>query len=462
MNEIICIQVGQCGNQLGTAFWDAIRKEHQIDENGEFQHSKGGTYAQDDAVLAKIEVFFKETGEFRFTPRVVLVDLEPGTLDVIKASPTASLFRPDNFVFGAAGAGNNFAKGYYTEGAELVDEIMDVVRRETEACDSPQGFILFHSIGGGTGSGLGTLLLSKIRDAYPDRMIATFSVFPSPKISDVVVEPYNATLAIHKLSEYSDMTFVIDNEALFNISHNVLQQKEPKYADLNWFITQAMVDVTAPLRFEGMGNGNLRKMACNLLPFPHLHFLLLARAPLFAPGQGNKIKLTVQELAEQVWSSRNFFSNITSDDGKYLSVYYGFRGNTTRREVDEESAKVQQKMSDDFVTWIPNSIKSDIIDTPPENTLISAVVIANTTAMKGIFQRISAQFAKLYKSKAFLPWYKGEGMDEMEFQEADKNMRDLITEYQDKQDAVVDLDDDEEDAEEDAVVNVEEEEEEDY
>merc|ERR1712102_69447 len=117
---------------------------------------------------------------------------------------------------------------------------------------------------------------------------------------------------------------------------------------------------------------------------------------------------------------------------------------------DDEIAKIQAKMQDDFVTWIPNNIKSSIITVPPEGTQMSGTFVANTTAIKGVFQRISAQFAKMYKRKAFLHWYKGEGMDEMEFQEADKNVRDLITEYQDKQDAVVDLEDeDDEDDEED-------------
>merc|ERR1719162_2031301 len=152
-------------------------------------------------------------------------------MDVIKASPMGSLFKPDNMCFGASGAGNNWAKGHYTEGAELIDEAVDIIRRETEACDCPQGFQLTQSIGGGTGSGMGTLLLLKIRDNYPDRITATFSVYPSPKVSDVVVEPYNATLSIHQLLENSDETFVIDNEALFSISHNVLKQKEPKYKD---------------------------------------------------------------------------------------------------------------------------------------------------------------------------------------------------------------------------------------
>src|SRR3954453_7884233 len=96
-------------------------------------------------------------------------------------------------------AGNNWAKGHYTEGAELIDSVLDVVRKESESCDCLQGFQITHSLGGGTGSGMGTLLISKIREEYPDRMMCTFSVFPSPKVSDTVVEPYNATLSVHQL-----------------------------------------------------------------------------------------------------------------------------------------------------------------------------------------------------------------------------------------------------------------------
>merc|ERR1711870_55395 len=100
--------------------------------------------------------------------------------------------------------------------------------------------------------------------------------------------------------------------------------------------------------------------------------------------------------------------------------------------------------ADDFVEWIPNNLKSGIISTKPKSSSMSATFVANTTALKGIFQRLATQFGAMYRRKAFLHWYKGEGMDEMEFQEADKNVRDLITEYQDKQDAEVGGDDDEE------------------
>jgi len=267
---------------------------------------------------------------------------------------------------------------------------------------------------------------------------------------------------------------VIDNEALFSISHNVLKQKEPKYHDLNWVISMTMSGITASLRFSGKLNGDLRKMGTNLVPFPRLHFFLLAQAPLFAKdplldahnnnnggGVAAKVNTNVQELTDQMWSSRNFLSNVKAEDGKYLTASCGYRGAIATNEVDDEIAKIQAKMADDFVTWIPNNIKSAIINVPPEGTPMSATFVANTTAIKGVFQRISAQFAKMYKRKAFLHWYKGEGMDEMEFQEADKNVRDLITEYQDKQDAVVDLDGDDDYDDDEEEEDEEDEEEED-
>ena len=75
----------------------------------------------------------------RYVPRAVLMDLEPGTMDAVRAGPFGQVFRPDNFVFGQSGAGNNWAKGHYTEGAELIDSVLDVVRKEAEGCDCLQG-----------------------------------------------------------------------------------------------------------------------------------------------------------------------------------------------------------------------------------------------------------------------------------------------------------------------------------
>ena len=134
-------------------------------------------------------IFYLLTGG-KYVPRAVLVDLEPGTMDSVRSGPFGQIFRPDNFVFGQSGAGNNWAKGHYTEGAELVDSVLDVVRKEAESCDCLQGFQLTHSLGGGTGSGMGTLLISKIREEYPDRIMNTFSVVPSPKVCITYIQKF--------------------------------------------------------------------------------------------------------------------------------------------------------------------------------------------------------------------------------------------------------------------------------
>merc|ERR1712212_707796 len=194
MREVLHLQAGQCGNQIGSKFWEIISDEHGLDAVGNHNGNKNRDI--EDLQLERINVYFNEASTNRhFVPRAILFDLEPGTMDSIKAGAFGGLFKPENFVFGHSGAGNNWAKGHYTEGAELVDSVLDIVRKEAENCDMLQGFQLAHSLGGGTGSGMGTLLVSKIREEYPDRIMNTFSVVPSPKVSDTVVEPYNATLS---------------------------------------------------------------------------------------------------------------------------------------------------------------------------------------------------------------------------------------------------------------------------
>merc|ERR1739848_717237 len=128
MREIVHVQAGQCGNQIGAKFWEIISDEHGIDATGSYQ-------GESDLQLERINVYYNEASGGKYVQRAVLVDLEPGTMDSVRSGPYGALFRPDNFVFGQSGAGNNGAKGHYTEGAELVDSVLDVVRKEAESTD---------------------------------------------------------------------------------------------------------------------------------------------------------------------------------------------------------------------------------------------------------------------------------------------------------------------------------------
>ncbi|XP_044529712.1 tubulin beta chain isoform X5 [Gracilinanus agilis] len=236
MREIVHIQAGQCGNQIGAKFWEVISDEHGIDPTGTY-------HGDSDLQLDRISVYYNEATGGKYVPRAILVDLEPGTMDSVRSGPFGQIFRPDNFVFGQSGAGNNWAKGHYTEGAELVDSVLDVVRKEAESCDCLQGFQLTHSLGGGTGSGMGTLLISKIREEYPDRIMNTFSVVPSPKVSDTVVEPYNATLSVHQLVENTDETFIGNSTAIQELFKRISEQFTAMFrrkAFLHWYTGEGM------------------------------------------------------------------------------------------------------------------------------------------------------------------------------------------------------------------------------
>jgi len=476
MREIVHLQAGQCGNQIGQKFWEVISAEHGIEPDG-------GYAGELDQQLERINVYYNEAAGGKYVPRSVMVDLEPGTMDSVRAGPMGKIFRPDNFVFGQSGAGNNWAKGHYTEGAELVDAVLDVVRKEAEACDCLQGFQLAHSLGaelvdavldvvrkeaeacdclqgfqlahslgGGTGSGMGTLLISKIREEYPDRIMNTFSVIPSPKVSDTVVEPYNATLSVHQLVENTDESFCIDNEALYDICFRTLKLSSPTYGDLNHLVSITMSGVTTCLRFPGQLNADLRKLAVNMVPFPRLHFFMPGFAPLVARGNQQYRAMTVPELTQQMFDSKNMMAAADPRHGRYLTVAAIFRGRMSMKEVDEQMLAVQNKNSSYFVEWIPNNVKVAVCDVPPRGLPMAATFIGNSTAIQEIFKRIAEQFTAMFRRKAFLHWYTGEGMDEMEFTEAESNLNDLVSEYQQYQEALAEdeyFDEDQDDLEED-------------
>ena len=431
MREIVHVQGGQCGNQIGAKFWEVIADEHGIDPTGTY-------HGDSDLQLERINVYFNEATGGRYVPRAILMDLEPGTMDSVRAGPYGQLFRPDNFVFGQTGAGNNWAKGHYTEGAELIDSVLDVVRKEAEGCDCLQGFQFSHSLGGGTGSGMGTLLISKIREEYQDRVIETFSVFPSPKVSDTVVEPYNATLSIHLLVDSTDEVMVIDNEALYDICFRTLKLTTPTYGDLNHLVSATMSGVTCSLRFPGQLNADLRKLAVNLVPFIRLHFFMIGFAPLTSRGSQVYRALTVPELTQQMFDAKNMMCASDPRHGRYLTCSAIFRGRMSTKEVDEQMLNVKAKNNSYFVEWIPNNIKSAVCDIPPKGLKMAVTFIGNSTAIQEMFKRVSEQFTLMFRRKAFLHWYTGEGMDEMEFTEAESNLSDLVTEYQNYQDASAD------------------------
>ncbi|CAN6672184.1 tubulin beta chain [Trichomonascus vanleenenianus] len=431
MREIVSIQCGQAGNQVSTAFWNTIIGEHGLDREGRLT-------TDDSMATERVDVFFSEASNRKYVPRAVAVDLEPATLDNIRSGPLGHIYRPDNLISGESGAANNWAKGFYTEGAELMETVMDAVRREAEQADSLQGFQVAHSLGGGTGSGLGTLLLTRIKEEYPDRMLSTYSVLPSPRVSDTITEPYNAVLSFHQLVEYADATYCLDNEALYDICTKTLRIPSPGYNELNQLIAMVMSGVTTCLRYPGQLNGDLRKLAVNLVPFPRLHFFTAGFAPLFAQNTRAYHNLSVPELTQQLFSPSNVMAACNPYHGRYLTISTIFRGKVSMKEVEDSIYAAKTKYAPYFVEWIPNNVQISVCNVPPKGLDRSATFIANSTAVQELFTRTASQFSAMFKRRAFLHSYLNEGMEQVEFTEAESNLNDLISEYQQYQDATAD------------------------
>ncbi|CAF3752924.1 unnamed protein product [Rotaria sordida] len=427
MREIVNISIGQCGNQIAGKFWEVVANEHGL--------SPLGIYGGDsDLQLERINVYFTEaTGNEncgKYVPRAILCDLEIGTIDSIRASPYGQMFRPDNFVFGTSGAGNNWAKGYYGEGAEIIDYMLDTVRREVENTDCLQGFQIMQSIGGGSGSGLGSLVLNRLREEYPDRMMVGYSVFPSPQVSESIVEPYNALLAVQHHIDSTDMLICFDNEALYDICTRSLKISFPTMSDLNHLIAITMSGLTTCLRFPGQLNADLRKLAVNMIPFPRLHFFMPSFAPLTSRSGQTYRAMSVLELVHQVFNPRNIMCAVDPRQGRYLTVALVFRGRLSMREIDEQMLHVQNRNAQYFIEWIPNNVKTAVCDIPPKGCRMSCTFLANNTAIEQLFKKICQQFCAMYKRKAFIHWYTAEGMDEIEFTDAENSLNDIISEYQ--------------------------------
>jgi len=123
--------------------------------------------------------------------------------------------------------------------------------------------------------------------------------------------------------------------------------------------------------------------------------------------------------------------------GRYLTASAMFRGQMSTKEVEDQMLNVRNKNSSYFVEWIPHNIKSSVCAVAPPGLKMAVTFIGNSTAIQEVFKRVNDQFTAMFKRKAFLHWYTGEGMDDMEFTEAESNIHDLINEYQQYQDATV-------------------------
>ncbi|KAK4535159.1 hypothetical protein CDCA_CDCA04G1184 [Cyanidium caldarium] len=485
--EIITLQVGQCGNQIGCEFWKQLCLEHGIRPDGLLEG-----YAV--AGLDRKDPFFYQADDGRYTPRAILIDLEPRVIQAIRSSAYRQLFNPENCFVSAdgGGAGNNWASGY-RQGEEREEELFDMVEREAENSDSLAGFQMCHSIAGGTGSGLGSYLLERLNDRFPKKVIQTYSVFPNQAygggaghergsggsraseemeraerdeslVSDVVVQPYNSLLTLKRLTQNADSVVVLDNNALNRIACDRLYIEHPTFSEVNSLVSMVMSAASTTLRYPSYTNNDLVSLMASLIPTPLCHFLMTSYTPLtlysgselmrqaasangngpgrdplqqVAPvGESHVRKTSVLDVMRRLLLPKNIMVSCPMRRGYYLSLLNIIQGSAEDpSQVHKSLQRIRERQLAPFAPWTTANIQVALTRKSPylqSTQLVSGLMLANHTGIANLFGRMMSAYDKLRKRNAFMDMYAKEPMfhhDWEEFDSAREVAQSLHNEY---------------------------------
>merc|ERR1712156_665527 len=400
-----------------------------------------------------LTTFYEETGVGQYVPRQITVDLEPTVVDDVRTGAQAQMFHPEFLLNGKEDAANNFARGHYTVGKEILDQVNDRLRKLVDNSENVQGFIINHAVGGGTGSGLGALILERIAVDYRKKSKIGFEIYPAPNISTCIVEPYNAMLSTHWLLDHTEVSVVLDNEAIYSICQKQLDIDRPSYANLNMIVAKVISSMTASLRFDGELNADMSEFQTNLVPFPRLHFMTTSLAPVTNKKKASHEAGTIREITDHVFQPTNMlvkYADFDPVEDKYMAISINSRGSIKSKEANATVQWLKQNNKISFVEWCPTGFKIGLNEVPAaeiQKDIMkvaerNVTMIGNNVAVSRVFtERITKKYDMMYSQRAFVHWYVGEGMEEGEFSEAredlgflEKDYLDVVTEQASDQD----------------------------
>ena len=426
MREVICIHIGQAGIQGGNACWELFCLEHGIQPDGQMPSDKtiGGG---DDA----FNTFFSETGAGKHVPRAVYVDLEPTVCDEVRTGTYRQLFHPEQIISGKEDAANNYARGHYTIGKEIVDLVLDRIRKLADNCTGLQGFLSLPRHG--RRHGLRPRLAPP--RASLGRLRPQVQALASPSTRAAGVHRRGRAVQLRALDALAPRAhgraLLPRQRGLYDICRRNLDIERPTYTNLNRLIAQVISSLTASLRFDGALNVDVTEFQTNLVPYPRIHFMLSSYAPVISAEKAYHEQLSVAEITNSCFEPASMMAKCDPRHGKYMACCMMYRGDVVPKDVNAAVATIKTKRTIQFVDWCPDRLQVrhqlPAADRragrrPRPRACAPVCMISNTTAIAEVLSRIDHKFDLMYAKRAFVHWYVGEGMEEGEFSEAREDL----------------------------------------
>ncbi|XP_010358185.1 tubulin epsilon chain [Rhinopithecus roxellana] len=454
MTQSVVVQVGQCGNQIGCCFWDLALREHAaVNQKGVYDEAISSFFRNVDTRVVGDGGSISKGKICSLKARAVLIDMEEGVVNEILQGPLRDVFDTKQLITDISGSGNNWAVGHRVFGSLYQDQVLEKLRKSAEHCDCLQCFFIIHSMGGGTGSGLGTFLLKMLEDEFPEVYRFVTSIYPSGE-DDVITSPYNSILAMKELNEHADCVLPIDNQSLFDIiskidlmvnsgklgttvkpkslvtsSSGALKTRHQKPFDaMNNIVANLLLNLTSSARFEGSLNMDLNEISMNLVPFPQLHYLVSSLTPLYTLTDVNIPPRRLDQMFSDAFSKDHQLLRADPKHSLYLACALMVRGNVQISDLRRNIERLKPSLQ--FVSWNQEGWKTSLCSIPPVGHSHSLLALANNTCVKPTFMELKERFMRLYKKKAHLHHYlQVEGMEESCFTEAVSSLSALIQEY---------------------------------
>ncbi len=311
--------------------------------------------------------------------------------------------------------------------------------REAEGCDVLEGFMLTHSIAGGTGSGLGSMVLETLRERYPKKLIQTYSVFPMED-GGVNIAPYNSVLAMKRLTLQADSVVVLDNTALYRVAEEQLHLQHPDMSEVNQLVSTVMAASTTTLRIPGFLNNEWAGLLASLIPTPRCHFLVAGFTPVSLANEQQEQtrvrKTSVVDVMRRLLTPQNILVSAPTKSGVYLSLLNIIEGDIDPLEVHKSLQRIRERQQIKMMGWGPSTINVALARRSPylpSKNRVSGLLLANHTSIAKLFQKQATQFDRLRSRNAFLDHYRKEGQDGDVIADMDESravVGELIEEYQ--------------------------------